>query len=76
MFNNILVDLAKVIMFTKNDLKMDIARVSPLDIDSTAIQAHYWIPLPKGYLKMNVNVGFKDGSGTLIVFTRDKMGKV
>ena len=31
---------------------------------------------PKGYLKMNADVGFKDGSTTLVVLAKDEIGMV
>ena len=71
-FNNILVDIGQVVLLAKNHLIMEIARTSPPNTDCSTIHPRHWVPPPKGCLKLNVDVSFKEGEVALAVLARDE----
>ena len=75
-FNQVSVDLQRITHLVENDLKMEIGRLMPSG-DITNNQNNYsWHPLPKGCLKLNVDVGYKDNIAALAVLARNDAGLV
>ena len=73
---NMFVDLDKILMLVKNDLKMELSQVSSLTLEQLVNQPRYWMPSSKGCLKLNVGTSYKDGSIVIPILAKDKLGKV
>ena len=68
-FNNILVGVARILMLAENDLKLELSYVSLITSNQVASHPYCWI-------KLSVNVGFKDGSIAIAILAWDEIGKV
>ena len=59
-----------------NELKIELRRLSPLKETTMELQIYFWMPHLKGYLKLNMDVRFKDNSTTSVVLAYDEVSKV
>ena len=66
-FNQVLVDLQRIITIVENDLKMELGRISLARDSMIDLKIHSQKPCPKGCLKLNVDAEFKDKSVTLAI---------
>ena len=63
-------------MLAENDLSMEMARIVLVDAQCLSNHLHHWIPPHRDCLKLNVDAGYKEGSASLAVLTRNDTGKV
>ena len=47
-FNNIQIDISRLLNLVENDLKLELGKLTPLDTMDSGLEAHYWSPPPKG----------------------------
>ena len=55
---------------------MELNRLTPPTEEHIGTTTQGWIPPPKGCLKLNVDVSYKDNKAALVVLVRDDMGRV
>ena len=75
-FNNIMVDVNHIVTLAEQDLMMELSRhFQPFD-DCSLLHPHHCLLPPCNCLKLNVDVGFKQGEAVMVVLAHDDSGKV